>query len=121
MDDGGVRLGGAGTDILKGGRGNDSLWGGAGDDKLYGGDGNDIFIYKPNEGTDTIYDYASGDMLRILNTDGTNGSFTNSAFAGSNLTLTINGGGSVIFANATTGDKFNINNQNYTIKDNTLK
>ena len=58
--------GDAGNDKLYGGSGNDSLWGGAGNDSLWGDDGNDTFIYKPGEGTDTIYDYSSGDILKIL-------------------------------------------------------
>ena len=50
---------GAKTSII-GGTGNDSINSGLGNDSIIGGDGNDVFIYKPNEDTDTIYDYASG-------------------------------------------------------------
>ena len=107
--------GGAGNDSLNGGTGNDSLWGGAGNDTLIGGSGKDVFIYKPNEGTDTITDYASGDILKILNTDGTNGTYTSAAFADNVLTLTIDGGGSVIFQNVKSGDKININGSKHQI------
>lgn len=99
---------------IRGGTGNDSLWGGKGNDSLYGGGGDDTFIYRPNEGTDTIFDYSSGDMLQILNADGSEGSFKSSKFSGSDLTLKINGGGSVIFKNVSAGDTFNINNKTYT-------
>ena len=112
--------GGAGNDSLNGGTSADTLWGGAGNDTLLGGSGNDTFIYKPNEGTDTIQDYASGDILQILNADGTNGSYT-AAFASNKLTLTISGGGSVILENVNAGDKININGTIKTVSGKTLK
>ena len=112
----------AGNDILKGGAGNDSLWGGSGNDSLYGGTGNDIFIYKPDEGTDTIFDYTAGDILKILKTNGKDGgSFTKAAFSGDELTLEISGGGKVIFEGVGTGDKININSKTYIISGKTLK
>lgn len=105
-----------GDDTLVGGKGNDTLWGDVGNDKLYGGSGKDVFIYKPGEGTDTIFDYSSGDMLTILKADGTaGGSFNSSKFSGGDLTLTINGGGKVIFENVSASDKFNINGTIYKI------
>ena len=114
--------GNAGNDSLVGGAGNDSLWGGFGNDLLYGGTGNDVFIYKPNEGTDTIFDFASGDMLQILKTDGkAGGSFTKATFSGDELTLAISGGGKVIFDGINAGDKININSKMYTISGKTLK
>ena len=114
--------GGAGNDKLLGGAGNDSLWGGKGNDSLYGGSGNDIFVYKPNEGTDKIFDYASGDMLQILKTDGkAGGAFTKATFSGNELTLAIDGGGKVIFEGVNAGDKVNINSKTYTISGKTLK
>ena len=108
--------GDSGNDILSGGNGNDSLWGGFGNDKLYGGAGNDVFIYRPNEGTDTIYDYAAGDMLKILKSNGTEGgSFTSSSFKGKNLTLSISGGGKVVFSGVKASDIFNVNGTSYKI------
>ena len=106
---------------IRGGTGNDSLWGGKGNDSLYGGAGDDTFIYTTNEGTNTIFDYSSGDMLQILNADGSAGSFKSSKFSGGDLTLTINGGGCVIFSGVSAGDKFNINNKTYTLGSKKLK
>lgn len=112
----------SGKDILSGDAGNDSLWGGYGNDKLYGGDGNDVFIYRPGEGSDTIYDYTAGDMLKILNSNGTEGgSFINSSFKNNNLTLSILGGGKVIFSDVNADDVFNINGKNYSISGKKLK
>ena len=113
--------GDAGNDTLNGASGNDSLWGGAGNDILTGGAGNDVFIYKPNEGTDTITDYTAGDMLKILNANGTNGTFSKAAFASNTLTLTISGGGSVIFTGVSSGDKININGTTRTISGSSFK
>ncbi|MBR7025643.1 MAG: hypothetical protein IKI08_06510 [Selenomonadaceae bacterium] len=117
-----ILSGGTGKDKLYGGKGNDSLWGGADDDSLYGGEGNDIFIYKPGEGTDKIFDYASDDMLKILKTnDKEGGTFTKATFKNNALTLAISGGGSVIFSGVSAGDKININGTIRTIKGSTLK
>ena len=89
---------------------------------MYGGSGKDTFIYKPGEGTDTIFDYQSGDMLQILKSDGkAGGSFTKSSFSGGNLTLTISGGGKVVFEGVSSGDSFNINGKNYTLSGKKLK
>ena len=108
-------FGGAGNDSLYGAAGADTLWGGAGNDTLTGGAANDTFIYKPGEGTDHITDYATGDILQI-----TDGTFSAAAFADNKLTLTIDGGGSVIFDNISASTQVNINNENYSIKDGTL-
>ncbi len=43
------------------------LWGGQGNDKLYGGRGNDTFVLALGEGTDTIYDFATGDLFGLAN------------------------------------------------------
>ena len=113
--------GGDGADKLYGGAGKDTLWGGAGNDSLYGGAGNDTFIYKPGEGTDKIFDYASGDVLTILKSNGSSGgTFTKSKFSGGELTLTISGGGSVTFENASASNKFNINGTSYKISGSKL-
>ena len=113
--------GGKSNDVLYGGAGNDSLWGGAGDDKLYGGDGADTFIYTANEGKDTIYDWESGDMLQILNSDGSEGAFTNSTFKSGKLALSIDGGGRVVFSGVSKSDTFNINGTTYSISGSKLK
>ncbi len=116
-----VIYGNKGKDTLVGGNGNDSLWGGAGNDSLYGGAGNDTFIYKPGEGTDTIFDYQSGDLLTILKSDGkAGGTFTSSSFKNSNLTLSIDGGGSVIFNGVSKSNSFNINGDSYKISGSKL-
>ncbi len=109
--------GGKDTDKIYGGSGNDTLWGNAGNDSLYGGAGNETFIYKPGEGIDKIFDYASGDMLKILKTNGKDGG----TFSKGNLTLAISGGGSVIFDGVSKGDVININGTNHTINSKTFK
>ena len=114
--------GGAGADILRGGSGQSTLWGGAGNDTLRGGDGKDIFVYKPNEGTDRIFDYASGDMLKILKSNGkSGGTFTKSKFSDGTLSLTISGGGQILLDDVNTSTNFNINGTNYKISGSTLK
>ena len=111
----------AGNDKLYGGKGNDSLWGGAGNDTLYCDSGNDTFIYKPGEGTDTIFDYQSGDMLKILKSNGKEGgAFSSSSFKNGNLTLEISGGGSVVFDGVSKSSSFNINGDIYKISGNKL-
>ena len=62
--------GGFGDDTLTGGAGNDDLNGSFGDDRLDGGDGNDtltgragndLFRFEPDDGSDTITDFGTGD------------------------------------------------------------
>ena len=113
-------VGGAGNDSLYGGYDNDTLWGGAGDDTLTGGSGYDVFIYKPNEGTDHITDYATGDLVQIVDTSGKSVGYTNSSFSGSRLTLTIDGGGTLVFDKVSDGQAININGTSHTIKDGKL-
>ena len=108
--------GGSGNDKLFGNADNDTLWGGAGNDTLTGGDGVDTFIYKPNEGTDTILDYQSYELLQI-----TNSTFSNAVFSNNQLTLTIDGGGSVVFKNVTSSTEFNINGTSYHVNGNKLE
>ena len=112
--------GDAGNDIIYGGKGNDSLWGGVGNDSLWGDAGNDTFFYTANEGTDKIFDYVTGDMLKILNADGSDDSFKSSKFSGGDLTLTINGGGKIIFDDVASNTKFNINGSSYSISGSKL-
>ena len=112
--------GGAGNDKLYGGKGNDSLWGGDGNDSLWGDAGKDTFFYTANEGTDRIFDYEAGDMLKILNADGSDGSFKSSKYSGGDLTLTINGGGKIIFDDVAFTTKFNINGSSYNISGSKL-
>ncbi|NGZ28161.1 MAG: hypothetical protein G8345_14875, partial [Magnetococcales bacterium] len=53
-----------GDNSLTGGGGNDTLAGGLGNDTLQGDGGNDVFhFFSPNDGLDTIQDFASGDLL----------------------------------------------------------
>ncbi len=114
-------VGGEGKDKLYGGSGSDSLWGGAGNDSLFGGAGDDTFAYTVNQGTDRIYDWESGDMLKIFTTDGSRGSFKSSKYSGGDLTLTISGGGKVIFNDVSSSDRFNINGTTYKISGSKLK
>ncbi|WP_449395431.1 alkaline phosphatase D family protein [Devosia riboflavina] len=47
----------AGNDRLYGNAGADTLSGGQGRDALYGGEGDDLFVFAPDFGRDTIYDF----------------------------------------------------------------
>ena len=58
--------GGAGNDYLYGGAGNDTLSGGKGDDTLYGGVGKDIYLYYNGDGKDTIMDYESNEVIKVM-------------------------------------------------------
>ncbi len=53
-------FGGDQDDIILGGDGNDELSGGKGDDTLGGGAGRDIFVFKKQDGKDTIKDFEDG-------------------------------------------------------------
>ena len=55
-------------------------------------------------------------MLKILKSNGNSGgSFSKSKFSNGTLSLTISGGGSILFDDVAEGDKFNINGKTYTL------
>ena len=86
--------------------------------QVYGLAGSDTLI---SEGKDIIYDWESGDMLKILNADGSAGAYTNSSFKSGKLTLAIAGGGHVIFSGVSASDSFNINGTVHSIVGKKLK
>jgi Ca2+-binding RTX toxin-like protein len=95
-------VGGFGSDTLLGGLGNDTLTGGLGADRLTGGTGSDTFRFvTTGDGSDTIYDFASGtDKIYVV---AANFGLT----AGSGANLVINGtpssGAAAFVYNSTTG------------------
>ena len=113
--------GNTGNDRLYGNSGNDSLWGGAGNDSLWGGKGTDVFTFLAGQGTDYVMDYDSGELLRIYNSSGKSKvSFSKSVFSKDTLTLTINGGGTIILDDVGKSDTFNINGTSYKISGSKL-
>lgn len=56
-----ILMGGLGNDNLNGQIGDDILVGGKGNDTLQGGSGKDLFVYSPNDGSDSIYDFSASD------------------------------------------------------------
>ena len=105
---------------IKSGKGADKIFGGAGNDAIYGGDGNDTFVYTANTGTDIIFDYSNGDMLQILDAKGSKVSFSKAAFSNNDLTLSVKGGGTIIFDDVSSSTSFNINGTNYKISGSKL-
>lgn len=59
-------IGGYGDDDLYGELGQDLLAGGAGNDLLNGGDDNDVYLFRRNDGNDTIDDAAGVNTLKLL-------------------------------------------------------
>lgn len=58
--------GGGGNDTLQGDWGNDTLDGGANNDRLTGGAGADTFVFRTNDGQNTITDFTPGvDVLEL--------------------------------------------------------
>jgi len=86
-----------GNDTIDGGAGDDMIAGGAGADTLTGGGGNDTFIYGAGDGSDTITDFAAGDVVKI---DGY-GSAQSITQVGSNVVLAFASGDQITFDNTT--------------------
>ena len=86
--------GDGGADLLKGGAGTDSLDGGEGDDRMFGGDGSDEYeVFDNDGGNDRITDTdGASDVLQLAElTD-----VTASVRAGTDLRITLSGGGSIL-------------------------
>ena len=114
-------VGGTKNDTIYGGAGADSLWGGKGNDTLYGGDGSDTFIFQSGDGKDTILDFASDDMLKILDANGNAGTFSKASYGSGTLTLTVaDSGGTIYIKNLTTETNININGEIYHVSGKTL-
>ena len=66
-------------------------------------------------------DYESGELLRIYNSSGKSKVyFSESSFRNNTLTLTITGGGTVIFNDVNTSTEFNINGRTYEVSGSKL-
>ena len=113
--------GGNGKDEITGHDGKDTLLGGKGNDTLWGGSDEDTFIYQAGSGTDYIMDYEDGELLQILDKKGKASTFKKAVFSEDTLTLTIKGGGKVIFSNVNTDTAFNINDKTYHVRGNTIR
>ena len=98
------------------------LSGTGGNDTLVGGTGADTFLYHPNEGTDRItdYNYSQGDLLQILNTNGSEASYTATFSSSGGLSLAVSGGGTVVLSNVKAGGQVNINGTTRTVTSNGL-
>lgn len=57
--------GNGGNDTLRAGDGADRLVGGPGNDRLEGGDGDDVYMWRPGDGHDVIYENPSNDTNTI--------------------------------------------------------
>jgi Ca2+-binding RTX toxin-like protein len=88
-----VLFGGQGNDTIFGGQGNDIIIGGLGDDVLYGNRGADLFVIGHGHGTDWIMDFNYHDGDRI---DLRGQSISQAASTGTDLALSLTGGGVVI-------------------------
>ncbi len=110
--------GNAGSDTMYGSEGNDYLSGGAGNDRLYGDEGDDImeggsgkntflggagkdcfrFFSTTGKSSDTVLDYKAG--LDIIEFGDNNLSIASSEVKEGNVTLHMNGGGTINILNA---------------------
>ena len=99
-------IGTAEDDTLSGAKGNDSLW---------GGEGADIFLYETGDGKDVIFGFDDNDMLEIT------GTFTASYNKSKNeIAFKVGSTANAITLRDFTATTFNINGDEYKIKDTKL-
>lgn len=119
-----VLIGGKGKDTLISGENTFEMTGGKGNDTLWGGSPNesyndaDTFIFWAGDGNDSIMDYnfAQGDLLRILDKNGDKDAAFTSKFDDNTLTLNVRGGGKVILNDVSTSTRVNINGTSQTVR-----
>ncbi len=89
-----VLQGGAGVDVLAGGGGDDTLIGGAGNDILIGGGGHNTFVFNKGDGSDTIFDFKSGDHVQLNGYGFADATAADAALSqqGNDVVLTLGGG-----------------------------
>jgi Ca2+-binding RTX toxin-like protein len=92
--------GGAGNDRLYGGKGDDIMEGGSGKNTFLGGAGKDCFRFFSTTGksSDTVLDFKAG--LDIIEFGDNNLSIASSEVKEGNVTLHMNGGGTINILNA---------------------
>ena len=107
----------SGNNSLNGGAGNDTLDGSTSDDvTLTGGKGNDLFII--GDGNATITDYTEGSNKISLT--GNDNSVINSSVNGSNMTLELSGGNTLVLQGVASGTKLTINDEVVSYGDNAV-
>ncbi|MDP2518448.1 choice-of-anchor L domain-containing protein [Shimia thalassica] len=94
--------GGTGSDNLRGGEGSDVLDGGEGRDLVSGGTGADTFIFRSNDGYDTVFDFELGvDTLELYGINSTDLQF--SSF-GSGTLVEMGGDDQIVFKEIAVSD-----------------
>ncbi|PIE15436.1 MAG: hypothetical protein CSA68_07175 [Rhodobacterales bacterium] len=94
--------GGFGNDYLYGGEGDDLVYGGLGNDHLSGGAGEDVFVFRADQGDDTVVDFdRADDEIRLIDT-GMGFADLSISYSGGNAVLTL-GTGSITLEGIASG------------------
>ena len=90
--------------IITAGKDDSTLWGGnGGNDTLIGGDGDDVFFYTNNNGNDVIQNAGENDTVKLFGVSISDLVSTDRAlFAGNNVKMNFNDGGSLTVKDAKT-------------------
>lgn len=94
-----VIIGNSAANSIEGGAGDDTLTGAGGSDVLKGGLGADIYRYSFGDGADTIDNVAGDSLIDRLQFTNMTSSQASFAHVGSNLVITLQGGGSITVSN----------------------
>ena len=89
------------ANLIRASKGGSSIFAGNGNDTIYFGDGSDTIFHWSNGGNETIYDYKTGDQIRMRRVDEDDTTtFKNFSVSGNDVTINFTNGSTITLKDA---------------------